>query len=132
MMPTASAVVGDVIELARDCRMGISGRVPPLAFGKLKDLRIKDICEVVSKYYLRFSILDRPGVLSRISGILGEHNISISSVLQHGRDEEQAVPLVIITHEAEEKNLRHALKEIDHLDTVMDKTKVIRIEDNLS
>ena len=132
MMPTASAVVGDVIDLARDIMNGISGRVPPLAFRELKELKIKEMGDVVSKYYLRFSVVDKPGVLSKISGILGGHSIGISSVLQHGRHEEQAVPLVIITHEAQEKNLRHALDKIDKLDVVMDKTKVIRIEDNLS
>ncbi|MDH3973467.1 MAG: homoserine dehydrogenase [Deltaproteobacteria bacterium] len=132
MMPTASAVVGDIIELSRDIINGISGRVPPLGYKILKDLKMKDIGEVISKYYLRFSIVDSPGVLSKISGILGAHNISISSVLQKGRHEEKAVPLVIITHEAQEKNLRHALTEIDKLDVVMDSTKVIRIEEKLS
>ena len=132
MMPTASAVVGDAIELARDIINGISGRVPPLAFQRLKDLKIKEMGKVISKYYLRFSVVDRPGVLSTISGILGEHNISISSVLQKGRKIEQTVPLVIITYEAQEQNLSHALNGIDTLDIIMDKTKVIRIEDNLS
>ena len=130
-MPTASAVVGDLVELARDIMKGISSRVPPLAFQTLKDVKIRDIGDIVSTYYLRFSIVDHPGVLSNISGILGEHNISISSVIQKGRDTKKAVPLVIVTHEAQEKNLRHALKKIDELDTVMDETKVIRIEDNL-
>lgn len=132
MMPTASAVVGDIIELSRDIKNSVSGRVPPLGYKVLKELKIKDIGHVVSKYYLRFSIVDSPGVLSKISGILGEHNISLSSVLQKERHEEKAVPLVIITHEAQEKNLRHALAEIDKLDVVMDSTKVIRIEEKLS
>lgn len=132
MMPTASAVVGDMIDLARDIMNGISGRVPPLAFRELKELKIRDIGHVISKYYIRFSIVDSPGVLSEISGILGDHDISISSVLQKGRHEEKAVPLVIITHEAIEKNVRDALDKIDKLDVVMDLSKVIRIEDKLS
>jgi len=132
MMPTASAVTGDIIELARDIKNGVSGRVPPLGYKKLKELKIKDMGEVISKYYLRFSVTDSPGVLSKISGILGDHNISLSSVLQRERHEEKAVPLVIITHEAQEKKLRHALAEIDKLDAVMDSTKVIRIEEKLS
>ena len=131
MMPTASAVVGDLVELARDIIKGVSSRVPPLAFQSLKNTKVKDIGDIISTYYLRFSILDQPRVLSNISGILGEHNISISSVIQKGRDAKKAVPLVIVTHEAQEKNLREALKIIDELDTVMDKTRVIRIEDNL-
>ena len=132
MMPTASAVVGDMIDLARDIMNGISGRVPPLAFRKLKKLKIRDMGQVVSKYYIRFSIVDSPGVLSVISGILGDHDISISSVLQKGRHEEKAVPLVVITHEASEKNVRDALDKIDKLDVVMDSSKLIRIEDKLS
>ena len=132
MMPTASAVVGDMIDLARDIMNGISGRVPPLAFRELKELKIRDIGHVISKYYIRFSIVDSPGVLSEISGILGDHDISISSVLQKGRHEEKAVPLVIITHEATEKNVRDALDKIDKLDVVMDSSKLIRIEDKLS
>ncbi|MDT8318378.1 MAG: homoserine dehydrogenase [bacterium] len=132
MMPTASAVVGDMIDLARDIMNSVSGRVPPLAFRKLKELKMRDMGQVVSKYYIRFSIVDSPGVLSEISGILGDHDISISSVLQKGRHEEKAVPLVIITHEASEKNIRDALHKIDKLDVVMDSSKVIRIEDKLS
>jgi len=132
MMPTASAVVGDVIEQARDIRNSVYGRVPPLAFQSLKELKLKDIGDVISKYYLRFSIVDSPGVLAKISGILGDHDISILSVLQKARHEDKAVPLIIVTHEAQEKNLRHALEEIDLLDVVMDKTRLIRIEDNLS
>lgn len=131
MMPTASAIVGDLVELARDIIKGVSSRMPPLAFQTLKNTKVKDIGDIISTYYLRFSILDQPGVLSNISGILGNHNISISSVIQKGRDTKKAVPLVIVTHEAQEKNLREALNIIDELDAVMDKTRVIRIEDNL-
>ena len=132
MMPTASAVIGDVMELARDISKGISGRVPPLGFQQLKETALKEMGQVISKYYLRFSVVDRPGVLSKISGILGDHHISILSVLQKGRKVEQTVPLVIITYKAQEENLNHALNEINNLDIIMDKTRIIRIEDNLS
>lgn len=132
MMPTASAVMGDVMELARDISKGISGRVPPLGFQQLKEVKLKEMGQVISKYYLRFSVVDRPGVLSKISGILGDHQISILSVLQKGRKVEKTVPLVIITYKAQEENLNHALNEINNLDIIRDKTKIIRIEDNLS
>jgi homoserine dehydrogenase len=79
-------------------------------------------------YYFRFSALDRPGVLSKISGILGKYNISIASVIQKGRRVGEAVPVVVRTHKAKEKDVRQAIKEIDQLSVVMDKTVFIRVE----
>lgn len=80
---------------------------------------------------MRFSALDRPGVVSRISGILGENDISISAVIQKGRQISGAVPIVMMTHEAYEKNVQRALKEIDRLDVVKGKTMFIRVEHGL-
>ena len=79
-------------------------------------------------YYFRFSALDKPGVLSKISGILGNYNISIASVIQKGRRIGEAVPLVVLTHEAKEKDVHRAMKEIDKLPIVMGKTVFIRVE----
>lgn len=132
MMATASAVVGDVIDMARDILNETTGRTPPLSFLNLKPLKLKDIGDVISKYYLRFSVADRPGVLAEIAGKLGEANIGIASVLQKDRHEIHAVPVVIITHEAQEENVRAALKAIDEMEVTMGETMVIRIEDNLS
>ena len=87
--------------------------------------------EVVTPYYFRFTVKDRPGVLSKISGILGDHSISISAVIQKGRDDKGSVPIVMLTHEAREKNVREALEAIDRLDMVLDKTMVIRVEERL-
>ncbi len=128
--PTASAVVGDVVETARNVLKGISWRVPPRAFqeDRFTAVRIKPIEEVVCQYYLRFMALDRPGVLSKISGVLGEYNISIESVVQKGRDAGQAVPLVIMTHEAREADVRHALGEIGTLGVTLGRPALIRIE----
>ncbi len=81
---------------------------------------------------MRFSVVDRPGVLSRISGILGEMNISIASVIQKGRGAEEPVAIYMLTHEAREKNMLKALQEIDHLPFVLNKTMLIRIEDPAS
>jgi homoserine dehydrogenase len=75
--------------------------------------------------------MDRPGVLSRISGVLGDNNISIESMLQHGRNQGDRVPIVIMTHEAREADVRKALAEIDAFDIIQEKTRLIRIEDNL-
>ena len=87
------------------------------------------MAEVVSQYYLRFSVMDRPGVLAKISGILGRNSISIAAVIQKGRDKRNAVPLVMMTHKAVEKNVRAALAEIDKMREVRQKTMRIRVED---
>ena len=134
MMPTASAVVADIVDIARDMLSGSNGRLTPLGFtsSAVKDIEIKKMEEIASPYYLRLSALDAPGVLSKISGILGAHNISIASVLQKGRQEEGGgVPLVIVTHAALEAELRMAFAEIEALDVVPEKIMSIRIEEKI-
>jgi homoserine dehydrogenase len=84
--------------------------------------------DVMSMYYFRFSAIDKPGVLSKISGILGKHNISIASVIQKDRMEGKAVPLVVLTHLAKEKGVVSAMKEINRLPIVAGKTVFIRVE----
>jgi len=131
MMPTGSAVVSDLVDLCRNIRLGVSQRVPLLAYQRehLHEAEIKHIHNITSTYYLRFTVVDRPGVLSRISGILGSLDISIASVIQKGRRAEKAVPIYMLTHEAREKNMQKALQEIDRLPITVDKTVLIRIED---
>lgn len=80
-------------------------------------------------YYFRFSALDRPGVLSKISGILGDYDISIKSVHQKGRRTNGSVPIVMLTHLAKEADVRKALSDIYDLDVVGDPPVLIRIED---
>lgn len=130
MMPTGSAVVSDLMDLARDIGGGIQERIPPLAFRSegLKPAAIRSINEVTTCYYFRFAAVDRPGVLSKIAGILGQNRISIASVIQKGRQIEGAVPIVMITHEALESSVQEALAEINKLDVVLAPTQVIRIE----
>ena len=130
-MPTASAVVSDILDLARNLTQGVKRRVPPLGCdAALESPRIiKPLDEVVTNYYIRFAALDRPGVLSQISGILGKHQISIAAVIQKGREVKGAVPIVMITHEAKEANTRQALKEIDQLPVVSPPAVYYRIED---
>ncbi len=134
MMATASAVVSDLIELSRNILKGTAGRVPALSFqpGCIKGMKVKDIEDIVRPYYIRFSALDRPGVLSKISGVLGKNDISIVSVIQKGRQVAGAVPVVMMTHEARERNIRRALREIDKMDVILDKTMLIRVENELS
>jgi homoserine dehydrogenase len=81
-----------------------------------------------SAYYLRVMALDRPGVLSQVAGALGRHEISILSVMQKERHDVAAVPIVMMTHEARERNMRAALEEIDRLDVVAGPTVVLRVE----
>ena len=90
---------------------------------------VKHIYDIDSTYYLRFSVVDRPGVLSRISGILGELEISIASVIQKGRRAGEAVPIFMLTHKAREKNMQKALQRIDQLPITVQKTVLFRIED---
>ncbi|MEW6054621.1 MAG: homoserine dehydrogenase [Nitrospirota bacterium] len=126
-VPTGSAVVSDIADIARNMQKNAVGRVQTIPKAP-RAVKIRKIDDVVSRYYFRFSALDRPGVLSKISGILGKYSISIASVIQKGRRVGEAVPLVILTHDAKEKNVRQALQEIDRLPVVMGKTVVIRVE----
>jgi homoserine dehydrogenase len=133
-MPTGSAVVGDLMELGRNLLIHAKGRrVPLLSFQEsaIGKIPLKKMDEVVMPFYIRFSALDRPGVLSKISGILGKNQISIASVIQKGRQIKGAVPLVMMTHEAREKNVIRALKEIDQLHVIHGKTVLIRVENEL-
>ncbi len=131
MMPTGSAVVADIMELARNLRTGAARRVAPLGFEARRGEKIvQKMDEVVTKHYFRFTAVDRPGVLSRISGILGSHQISIASVIQMGRElRGGAVPIVMMTHEAREADVQQALRKIDQLEIVQDSTIHIRVED---
>src|SRR5665647_1205310 len=133
MMPTASAVFSDILDSARNVMKGISGRVPLRSINEtgMKDINLIPMDNIETKYYFRFSVLDRPGVLSKISGILGENNISLATVIQKAREEAGPVPIVMTTYKAKEKDVRKALKKIDKLDIVRDKTILIRIEDEL-
>jgi homoserine dehydrogenase len=131
-MPTGSAIVADVVDIARNLVKGCSGRVPSLSipFDHLSPASIRPMEEVRLKYYFRFTVKDQPGVLSRISGILGDEQISIASVVQKGRGRESSsVPIVMVTHEAAEGQVRTALEKIDSQEFVLDRTMIIRIED---
>ncbi|GAB4558004.1 MAG: homoserine dehydrogenase [Geothermobacteraceae bacterium] len=133
MDATASAVVGDVMALARNLMVGSGPRTHGLGChpGQLDKLAVRPMADIESQFYLRFTTVDRPGVLAAISGILGKHGISISSMIQPERHEAEAVPIVIMTHEAREADVQTALAEIDNLDIVREKSYLIRIEGQL-
>jgi homoserine dehydrogenase len=132
MMPTASAVVGDVVDIARNLSRGATGRVPLRSFqpDKISRIPIVSVDELVTHYYFRFTVKDQPGVLSTISGILGEYGISIQSVQQKGRKSSGAVPVVMLTHRAREADVQKAFRRIEALDVVDEKPMLIRLEDN--
>ena len=131
MMPTASAVVSDTVDLARDLLSGARKRVPLLSYQmeNIKKIPVMPVDEILTNYYFRFSVLDQPSVLSKISGILGDHGISIKSVHQKGRKSKGSVPIVMLTHLAREAGVKKALSEIASLEIVKDKPVLIRIED---
>ena len=127
-MPTASAVVADLVDVALG-RAGITFAAMKTFSRHCEHVQIADILQVKTRYYLRFSVVDKPGVLAKISGSLGDNEISIASVIQHKVKGDGNVPLVIMTHVAEEGKLRKALSEITKLDVVKDQTRLLRVEE---
>ena len=131
MMPTASAVVSDIVDIARNIKISARERIPTLAYEPrhIRQMTILPIDEIHCRFYFRFTAVDSPGVLSKIAGVLGKHNISIDCVHQKGRKSKQAVPIVMLTHHAKESDVRKALTEIQILDVVWEAPMLIRIED---
>jgi len=124
---TASSVIADIIDIVRN---GSSS--PMLGFKKILEndvLRLKNPDEIFTKYYVRVEVEDRIGVLSGISNILGEHNISISSFLQKQSKNEKNATLLFSTHRCFEKDIQNAIKEINRCDFVRKKSAMIRIEE---
>jgi homoserine dehydrogenase len=133
-LPTASAVVADLIEIAREVKRGGAGRVAPLSYlpTELSAKSLVPLGELSGRYYLRFTAVDRPGVLAHIASVLGENGIGLESVLQKGRAHSKgSVPVLILTHPAREASVRNALEIIDALDDVTAPTRLIRIEEGL-
>jgi len=133
MDATASAVMGDVMAICRDQISGAKPRVPIMGYcsSAIRTMPVKEMSQVESQYYLRFTCVDRPGVLAQIAGCLGRHNISIQSMIQPERHEADSVPIVLMTHTALEADITQALREIDKLDIVTQATHLIRVENDL-
>jgi homoserine dehydrogenase len=133
-LPTASAVVGDLIEIARELRRGSAGRVAPLAFlpQSLTRRELVPLGDLVGRAYLRFTAVDRPAVLAHIAGALGEQGIGIESVIQKGGSQQAgSVPVLMQIDPAREASIRRALEKIDRLPDVTAPTRLIRIEEDL-
>lgn len=126
--PAASGVVSDVIYLAQKIRHGIAGEIPYIHTDIKSSTRVLKMDNLSFQYYVRFTTADMPGVLSRISGILGKNGVSIASCFQKGHSSKDEVPILMITHMAKEGDLKKALKEIDGLDVTKKKSVFIRIE----
>ncbi|MGB3728008.1 MAG: homoserine dehydrogenase, partial [Thermodesulfobacteriota bacterium] len=130
MMPTASAVVSDIIHVAKHLSLGNTHQSVPRPYESKGNASLIKTSEIWTKYYLRFQAADIPGILGNITSSLGKHNISIESVIQKSRHLGGGdVPIVIMTHEAKEKNLVSALKEISKFKAITGKTNFIRIEE---
>jgi homoserine dehydrogenase len=127
-MPTASAVWSDVLEIARRVAHGIPSLALELPSVGPQPLPLTPMEAIRCCYYLRVMAHDRPGVLSRVAGILGDNDISIANVIQKGRGLHEAVPVVMLTHEARERDMRTALTAIDALPDVATATTMIRVE----
>ena len=128
MMATAVAVVSDVFEVAKNLLAHASGARPVRGLPTQKPLPIRDIGKLTTRYYLRFAVLDQPGVLAQIARLLADHEISIAQVIQEGkRAPDKPVTVVILTHEARESNVRHALAQADKLSATVEKTRLLRI-----
>jgi homoserine dehydrogenase len=125
-MAAGSAVVGDIIDVARDINSGATGRISCTCF---EDKRIVSIEDVSTNYYLRMHTADKPGVLARIASIFGEHEVSIASVLQKTRGQDGEAEIVWVTHEVKERNFRTALKAVEELPVVAKVSNWIRVED---
>jgi homoserine dehydrogenase len=131
MMPTASAVVSDIVDISRKLKHNNGVLLKQNIFTDKIDLKIMNIGNIKTRYYLRFTVLDKPGVLASIAKVLGMHSISIESVIQKGRSIEKFVSIVIMTHTSVEANLTRALGIIDKLRVVKEKTRFIRIEEEV-
>ena len=126
--PTASAVISDLMDVA--LRQSVRFQSDCLLRAIRKPLKIKKISSLQSRYYLRFHVVDRPGVLARIARMVGQHAMSISDVIQKERSHGSVVPLILLTHHAHEHDVRAAIQAIDKLKVVRGKSQMLRIEES--
>ncbi len=133
-MPTASAVVADLMEIAREKQRGGAGPVAPLSYrpDALVPKPLVALGEVCGRSYLRFTAVDRPGVLAQIAGALADEGVGIESVVQKATGGPAgSVPVIVVTHPTDDASLRRSLAAIDRLDDVTAPTVAIRIEEDI-
>ena len=127
MMPTAMAVVSDLIEVCRNIEAGATGAMPLRSYQHMVERPMRDAAELRSRYYLRFGVIDRPGVLGQLTTILGAHDISIAEVVQEGVDASRPVHVVVLSHVAREGDVHDALAEIANLEVTVEPAVLVRI-----
>jgi homoserine dehydrogenase len=130
-LPTASAVVADIVDVTRTLTTDPENRVPHLAFqpGELSDLSVVSMDEVETAYYLRMTAVDRLGVVAAVAGILADAGISIEAMQQkQPREGESEVPLVMLTHRVRERQMKQAINRIEALDAIRPGVTRIRVE----
>lgn len=126
-MPTAVSVVADLVDVAIAKKSGVSGNMTRAI--RLGQRKLSSMADVETRYYLRFSVFDRPGVLAKITGALGERGVSIEQLVQRGRGTSDVpVEVVLLTHEAKESSLKAALGTIGASDYVAGAPRMIRIQ----
>lgn len=121
-LPTASAVLGDVIDVARDIAYQCTGRISCTCY---KELPIKDFDDVKNKFFLRMQVKNQPGVLACIAKVFGDHKVSIARVVQK-RVRDHEAELVIVTEKVKEYHLKDALRELKEMDSILEISSVIR------
>ncbi len=121
-MATASAVVGDCLDI-------IFNETKRISYGPVESQvkSMKNIDDIISKYYISLTAVDEPGVLQTITGTLNKNDISIESITQKTNIDSESVPIIIVTHETEEKNIQQAIQKINELKEVEEESKLIRI-----
>ncbi len=128
-MPTASAVLSDVIDIILGNALQTFKQVSVLPDMTLP-APIKPIDDITSRYYMRLMVVDKPGVMAEFTNILGKHDISLSAVIQREESQEaQVVPVVVLTHKAREGNMQTAITEIEKLESVAERPVCIRVVD---
>ncbi|MFA5062509.1 MAG: homoserine dehydrogenase [Candidatus Omnitrophota bacterium] len=127
-LSAASAVVSDLVDLTQDIKAGLFRPTLKTVTDKSVE-KLRKIDDFESRYYIRFTAVDKPGVLAKISGVLAKLGISIASVTQKEPSKAQLVPIVMVIHQAKEKSIRQALNIIDRMDGIKEKSVAIRMEE---
>jgi homoserine dehydrogenase len=126
-LPTTSAVLADVIDIARNI---VSSVAPPPSLSLSDDVRIRSMLELETRYYVRLTTTDRPGVLAQVGTVLGDLNISIASAIQKEMDDQaKQAEIVLMTHRASEAAMQQAIQRLNALDVVAEVGNMIRVEE---
>jgi len=136
-LPTASAVVSDIVDIAKSIALGVGREIEITSMNwQHRQLSLTKVSDFYTRYYLRFTVPDITGILAKVAAVFARYNISIAAVIQKekvvsftGQIDKKVVPLVILTHTASENNIQKAIKEIEQENITIEKTVLIRVED---